>query len=160
MSAPSRRQSVIAMLAVSVAGLTYYGAGVHSRFGPGELPARWGELDECSGNDDELERRRQVLMSRVGARVHAIQQLLAGRMTLCEAALRFRAIERELPVTWGPQPTPGGPEESEHLCRDVIARAHAWLEANLPADADAVAARLEAELQQLRGTDGVVRLRD
>jgi hypothetical protein len=47
-----------------------------------------------------------------------------------------------------------------NLCRDVIARAHAWVKANLPTEAAAVTARQEAEFEQLRRTDGVVRLSD
>jgi hypothetical protein len=41
-----------------------------------------------------------------------------------------------------------------------MARAHGWVAENLPEAAALVAARLKAELEQLRGPDGVVRLPD
>jgi hypothetical protein len=86
--------------------------------------------------------------------------MLAERMTLAVAAARFRVIEKEWPVTWSPPRPAGVPGEGERLCRDVITRANAWVAENLPAEAASVAARLEAELRQLRGPDGAVRLAD
>jgi hypothetical protein len=39
-------------------------------------------------------------------------------------------------------------------------RANKWVEAHLPAEAARVAARLDAEFEQLRGPDGMIRLPD
>jgi hypothetical protein len=81
-------------------------------------------------------------------------------MTLGQAAVRFRTIETEWPPPWGPPRTTGGPEEGERLCRDVMTRAGDWVAAHLPAAGAQVTARLEAELEQLRGPDGTVHLPD
>jgi hypothetical protein len=158
--APLHRWSVAAVLAVAVAGLIGCGAGVNVRLGPGsgDLPIPRLEVDLDGQRDAERERRRQVLLHRHTARERAVREVLAGRLTLGQAAARVRAVERELPVTWGPPRTEGGPGDDERLCRYVMAWAHIWVAENLPAAADPVARRLEAELQQLRGPDGVVRL--
>jgi hypothetical protein len=158
--APSRRLSIIALFAVAVAGLTWYCASKQPRFAPrfGGPFTQPRETTECAQRDAEVERRVQVLVSRSTLKEHAVRELLAGRLTLGQAAARFRVIEWEFPVTWCPPRTADGQGEDEHLCRDIMARAHGWVAENLPEAAALVAARLKAELQQLRGPDGVVRL--
>jgi hypothetical protein len=160
--APLRRLSVTVVVAVGVAGLIGYGAGAHFRAGPGfgDLPTPRLEADQCGQRDAEQERRLQVLLCRAAARERATRELLAERLTLGQAAARMRAVEREVPVTWRPPRAKGGPEEDERLCRDVMAWARSWVAENLPAAAGPVARRLEAELEQLRGPDGLVRLPD
>src|SRR5262249_39148140 len=110
MPAPSRRLSVIALFAVGVAGLSCYGAGRHSR-----LVHRFGDpftqtrtANECVQRDAEVERRVQVLLRRGAAKDYAVRDLLTGRLTLGQSAVRFRAIEWELPVTWDSPPAPAG----------------------------------------------------
>ncbi len=162
MPAPSRQLSVVALLVVS-AGMAGYSAGAHfgPRPGPGEHSAQPRELDERGQWEAELERRRQVFQRRTAAKDQAIRELLAGRLTLCQAAARFRDAEREAPLTWGPPPQTGdGPGEGERLCRDVMDWADSWVAENVPAAADSLTARLKEELEQHRGTDGVVRLPD
>jgi hypothetical protein len=162
MPAPSRWWSVVALLAVGVAGLIGYGAGAHFRTGPGfwDLPTPRLDADPCGQPDAEQERRLQVLRCRAAARERAARDLLAERLTLGQAAARMRAVERDLPVTWGSRQTEGGPGEDERLCRDVMAWARSWVAENLPAVAGPVARRLEAELERLRGPDGIVHLPD
>jgi len=160
--APLRRLSVAAGVAVAVAGLIGYGAGVRLRPQPGTagLPTPQLEPGGRGQWDADLEHRCQVFVCRTAARDRAVRALLAERLTLGQAAARFRAVERELPVTSGPSWTEGGPGEDERLCRYVIAWAHHWVAGTLPAAVDPVARRLEAELERLRGPDGVVRLPD
>src|SRR5262245_16407029 len=161
MPKPPRRLPITALLALGIAALIGYAVGVYSRpqRGPDELPAWPGERDECRHRDAELERKHDVLARRYSMRVKAVRELLLGRLTLGQAAVLFRDVERELPVTWELRPS-GGPGESQRLCREVIDWAQNRVAEVLPTEAAAVAARLEAELEQLRGPDGVVRLPD
>jgi hypothetical protein len=152
---------VVVVLAVGVACLTWYGTGGQSPFaprfsGPFIQPRA---TNDSARRDVEVDRRMLVLLSRGPAKDWAVRELLAGRLTLRQAAARFRAIEWEQPVTWGSPPrTEDGQGDDERLCRDIMARAQGWVVENLPEAATLVAARLEAELAQLRGPDGVVRL--
>ena len=104
MPAPSRWLSVLALLAVGAAGLTYFGSGVRSRPAPDSAgrSALRGELDAGGQWEAELERRRQVVLSRFAAKQWAVRELLAGRLSLGQAAIRFRDVEKELTVTWEP----------------------------------------------------------
>jgi hypothetical protein len=159
---PSRRLSVIVLFSLGVACLTWYSAVKQPRFIPriGGPLAQPGEMTECAQRDAEVERRIQVLIRRAPAKDHAVREMLAGRLTLGQAAAQFRAIEWEQPVTWCPPGTADGPGDDERRCRDIIARAHGWVVENLPEAAALFAARLETELELLRGPDGVVRLPD
>jgi len=160
MPAPSRRWLFVLLLAVVAAGFVCY--GVRSRSGPG-FADRFGlqrELAARDRNDTELERRRQIGLNRNLAKDKVVREVLAGRLTLAEAAVCFRNVEEESPMTWGPLRIAGWTGEDERLCRDVTERAHNWLAENLPEVVAQIDARLKAELQQLRGPDGVVRLPD
>jgi len=161
-AAPSRRLSVIALLAVGAAGLTCYGAGRHSRFVPrfGDSFTQSRKTTECDQRNGEVERRVQVLLRRGAAKDHAVRDLVAGHVTLGEAAVRFRCIEKNLRLTGGSAPTRDERGEDERICRNIMGRAYCWVAENLPEATALVTARLEAELQQLRGPDGIVRLPD
>jgi len=56
-----------------------------------------------------------------------------------------------------PAPAAGAGKD-ERVCRNVMVRAIGWVAEKLPEATAQVAERLEAELEQLRGPDGVVRL--
>jgi len=160
MPAPSRRWMFVLLLAVGAAGFACY--GVRSSMEPGfadpsEFPRAFAEP---SPSDAEWERRRQIGMRRSAAKETAVKELLAGRLTLAEAAVCFRIAEEEWPMTWAPPRIAAGTGEGERLCRDIKDRAHNWVAENLPEATGLVDARLEAELRQLRGADGVVRLPD
>ncbi|MCI0642311.1 MAG: hypothetical protein L0Y72_26745 [Gemmataceae bacterium] len=152
---------VSAVLIAVGAGLIYFGAEIVSRRQFSDDHPAGLRRDETDQMGKELESRREILMGRAVAKQQAVRHLLAGRLTLLEAAAQFRDAERTMPITWGPpRPDSGGPAEGERFCRDVVLSAHYWLEENLPAQAAHVTARLEAELQQLRGPDGIVHLPD
>src|SRR5262245_20375707 len=97
MPAPPRRLPIAGLLALGIAALIGYAVGVYSRpqRGPDELPAWPGERDERRHRDAELERKHDVLSRRYAMRVKAVRELLMGRLTLAEAAVRFRDVERE-----------------------------------------------------------------
>ena len=161
MPAPSRLWLIwliVGALALGAAGWATWGAPSRAGEGPRDLPSLRRPADEGPEQDAETERRRQVFQGRVVAKYNAVKGLLQGQLTLGQTAARFRAIDRDLPVTWGPARPADGPAENERLCRQVIARAVDWVEKNLPEAAAQVAERLEAELRSLRGPDGAVHL--
>jgi hypothetical protein len=80
---------------------------------------------------------------------HAVvTELLADRLTLMEAAARFRELDADMPETRDRllQAYPGMPYEVA-LCRQVIGHARGELEVRAPEQVERVVARLEAELQ-------------
>jgi hypothetical protein len=125
-------------------------------------PARPSPLEQIGPEEEELDRRLQVTVRRNMRKEEAIGELLAGRLTLVQAAARFRDADAAVPAEWRyvrPDTAPG-PGEGERRCREVIARVRLWLANNQPPQAAEVTARLEAELQHLLDKDGVVRLPD
>jgi hypothetical protein len=158
MSAPARRLLIVGFVALTVAPIARY--GVHTGAGPRFSEPFVPRLDteESAESDAELERRRQVYWDRIAMKQHVVRELVAGRLTLSQAAARFRAIDVELPLTRGPPRPAAGAGEDERVCRNVMARAVDWVAKNLPEATAQVAERLETELEQLRGPDGIVRL--
>lgn len=156
------RCSVAALLVASAAGLIYLAADTTSRQAlDRDAPTNvQPDLDEGLLTDDEMDRRRQIHIHRSVIRDRAIRELLAGRLTLVQAAAQFRDVEEDHPVSWWPQNAATGSAEGERLCRMVIGRATGWVESHLPSQAAAVAARLVAELEEHRSPDGTVRLPD
>jgi hypothetical protein len=157
-----RSLSVAALLIAGAAGLVYFGADTGS---PRDSDSNSPSIAECllgdkSPTDEETERRQQILLERNVVKDRAVRNLLAGRLTLLQAAAQFRDVDEALPVTWVPQIAATGPAEGERLCRKVIAMAKGWMEECVPAQAAAETARLEAELERHRGADGTVRLPD
>jgi hypothetical protein len=155
-----RSLTVAAPLVAGAAGLVYFGPGTGSRRDPdSKSPSiALGLRDRQSATGEEPERRRQILMQRFAVKLRAVQNLLAGRLTLLQAAAQFRDAEKTQPITRGPGIAATGPADGEGLCRKVIVLAKGWMLENVPAQAGAEIARLEAELEQHRGADGTVRL--
>jgi hypothetical protein len=158
----SRLLLVAALLIAVGVGLTYFSADIGSRHGLDFNPqsAVQRDHDESSPTDEEMERRLQVFLLRSAVKDEAVRDLFAGRLTLLQAAARFRDVEKAHPITWAPGNTATGPAEGERLCRVVMAMADGWLVKYSPPMAADVVARLEAELQRHRGPDGIVRLPD
>ena len=157
-----RSLPVAALFIGGAAGLIYFGADKRSRRdSDGNAPSiAQLVIDERFPTDEEMEHRRQIHLQRIAVRDRAVRSLLAGRLTLLQAAAQFRDVEKEQPVTWGAPIEATGPGEGERLCRYVIAMANGWMEEYVPAAAAGMTARLEAELEQHRGADGTVRLPD
>jgi len=153
---------VAALFIGGAAGFIYFGADTGSRRGSHRNPPSiaQGLLDENSPTDEELERRRQIYLQRHAVKDHAVRELLAGRLTLLQAAARCRDVEAAYPVPWAPHIAATDPAEGERLCRMVISMARGWMLENVAAQAAAETARLEAELEQHRDPDGTVRLPD
>jgi hypothetical protein len=157
-----RSLSVAALLIGGAAGLIYFGADTGSRRNSDSNSPSIAQclLDKKSPIDDETEHRRQILLQRHSVKDRAVQKLLAGQLTLLQAAAQFRDVEKAQPITWGPDIAATGPAEGERLCLMVISMARGWMEEHVPAAAADMTARLEAELEQHRGPDGTVRLPD
>jgi hypothetical protein len=155
-----RPLSVGALLIAIGVGLIYYSAKAGSRCGLdfAKLATQPCQLDDTYPGDEEMERRRQLVLCRVAAKDEVVRELLAERLTLLQAAARVRAVERLLPLPWDPPRCDLA--DGERLCRTVMAIAEGYLNEYLPEQAGDVAARLQAELEQHRGPDGVVRLPD
>jgi hypothetical protein len=157
-----RPLSVAALFIGAAAGLIHFGADAGSRrdADPGTPSVARGLLDKPYPLDEEREHRRHVYLQRFAVKDRAVQKLLAGQLTLPQAAARFRDLEQSLPVTWAPRVAATDPAYGERLCRTVIAMANRWMEEHVPAAAADVTACLEAELERHRGPDGTVRLPD
>jgi hypothetical protein len=156
------RLSVPALLIAGAAGLIYFGADKAPGLAlDGNSPSSvQSYLDKGSLSDAEMERRQQIYHQRIVIKDRAVRDLLAGRLTLVQAAAQFRDVEKEHPVTWWPRNAATDAAEGERLCRVVMEKANGWVKASLPSQAAAVAALLEAELERHRGPDGTVCLPD
>jgi hypothetical protein len=126
----------------------------------GDLPALQRRLEETRLRGEELDRRREALLRRIAAKERVVAELVAGRLTLLQAAARFRDLKGEPPDLAAPPGLACGCSEGERLCREVMAWADGWLAEQAPQRAAAVAARLEAELRRHRDRAGMVRLPD
>jgi hypothetical protein len=108
----------------------------------------------------KLERQSKVTLGRISAKRSVTQQLLAGELTLLEAADCFRALNEV------PSDCPGtayltlhpGNSEGERLCRQVISWVAGELLETDREEARATVERLEAELEAILATSGTVHL--
>jgi hypothetical protein len=126
----------------------------------GDLPAQYRRMDELRQRGEELDRNREALLRRIEAKEAVVAELVAGRLTLLQAAARFRALKGDPPGVAELFPPEWGRSEGERLCREVMVWVNGWLAERAPERAAAVAARLEAELRQHRDPSGTVRLPD
>jgi hypothetical protein len=108
---------------------------------------------------DKLEVQLANVVRRGARRRETVQELIAGRRTLREAAARSQALAREDPdFPWDMfrREYPGRTDEERH-CRQMIVFVQTALQDH-PGEAAEVVARLEAELEAYREPDGTIRL--
>jgi hypothetical protein len=111
--------------------------------------------------DEEMERCRLLLLQRVEAKRQMIRELLAGHRTLMQAAVRYRDIGESMRLPCDPpRSAANDAAEGERVCRVVIKMATNMLQEDPLSPAAELTARLTAELERHRGSDGVVRLPD
>jgi hypothetical protein len=122
-----------------------------------EDPDAGPDATEEARRAERLDRLRPVILWASGQRAALASDLVAGRLTLLQAAAGFRAVEqiKEMYVRPVPLDFPGKTEE-ERLCRQVLAYAEQRLR-DEPGQA-AVVERLRQELQERLDRDGAVRL--
>jgi hypothetical protein len=112
------------------------------------------DLEQARQHGAQLEDFRRNTLSRLQARAVIVRAVVAGRMSLREAAARFRDIDATMPADFrdhGRSDYSGATEE-ERLCRKVIHSVVA--QQDDPCLAAALGARLDEELQQLLGSVG------
>src|SRR5262249_31634472 len=115
---------------------------------PHLLPVAVGEYLEGVALSTDLQTRAESNHRRIQAKHDVICELLAGRLTLLEAAAGFRDLDAGLPEVRDRlvQHYPGMPYEMM-LCRQVIEQERSVLGVRDPDQVERVVARLEAELQ-------------
>ncbi len=142
---------------LAVVGLTWAGAHCGLELAPREwdLGRLERQIEGEARRGQRLEADRVVLLNSVETKRQIADNLTAGRLTLWEAAARFKALYATRPEHLGPylDQYPGGSDD-ERLCRQVIGFAEARLEES--AARKAFVARLEAELQQRLERDGAI----
>jgi hypothetical protein len=95
-------------------------------------------------------------LQRLQAKQEIVAQLVAGRVSLVEAASRFRAASQ--PVTEGSSYAVfarQGQDSDERVCRTLIGWAYLAL-CEYPERAEAVSNRLETDLQEILDRQGYV----
>jgi hypothetical protein len=142
-----------AVLCLVVAGSFCFHRFACNRRSPEEsiphlLPAGVGEFLKAAALRDELEARAEMNHRRILAKHEVVTALLGRRLTLVEAAARFRDLDAGLPELRERllQQYPGVSYELAQ-CRNVIENARSELQLRALEQVESVVARLEAELQ-------------
>jgi hypothetical protein len=148
---------------VLLTGIAY----AHPTLVTGFVPGWWDEsaagpsLRDEKRREDELVRRDEVVVRRVAAKRRIIDEVVAGRLTLLEAAAWFRHLNNcdgprpQAEALWGPQ----GRTEGERMCRQVLSWVRSDLQACPESQYRAVYGRLEAELEaELARSHGTIEL--
>ena len=107
-------------------------------------------------SNSEVDRRLAVMTARMSAKSHIADEVVAGRLSLLEAATAFWDLDMQEPRQSYDSPgiDPVVASENERRCRSVIE----WAGNQAPPDLVPVLTRLEAELEEhLR--NGTLRLR-
>jgi hypothetical protein len=123
------------------------------------LPAPAEQATRAGQEAEQLERRQQALLRLVAARRQVAADVIAGRLTLLEAAARFRDLNAETPAFEDCNRIYPGNSPEERFCRLVIDQVESEMEEE-PEQAAELRRRLEAELRQHLGSGGAIRLPD
>jgi hypothetical protein len=102
----------------------------------------------------DLRAQQETLSARREARKEILQDVVAGRLTLLQAADQFKGLNERHPecMTAVRSAYDGGSDE-ERLCRQVIAGVEELLADRPPSEAASIIARLEAQLHDHFGGD-------
>jgi hypothetical protein len=124
------------------------------------LPVAVGEYLQGVTSSTDLDTRLESNYRRVQAKYAVVTELVAGRLTLLDAAARFRDLDAGLPDVRDRlmEQYPGVPY-AVALCRHVIEHARSVLRVQAPEQVASVVARLEAELQAQLECETDLRLR-
>lgn len=106
---------------------------------------------EASRLADELLVQEQVIFARAETKQHIVEDVIAGRLTLPEAADKFGELNSEAPESMtAVRLTIAGKSDKERLCREVIHRVKVELEERT-SEAERVVPRLEREMHEHLG---------
>jgi hypothetical protein len=119
----------------------------------------WRDLVEARRRGERLDRDLRAIAERTAAKDGAVRELIGGRLTLAEAAARFRAADESAGARFGRYWRWSDRPEGERLCRQVIE----WVRVELRSGGAApggrlLLERLEAELAAHLGHYGRVDL--
>ena len=117
------------------------------------------ELRSDPEQEREFERCDRVLKMRLAVKEACIQELIAGRITLFEAAARFRRVNEEYPVASDAQEFVSESPE-ERLCQQVILWTRVTLRSCPSMASDDFVEQLEQELRRHKEPNGAIRLPD
>ncbi|HKI33340.1 MAG TPA: hypothetical protein VKA46_15915 [Gemmataceae bacterium] len=157
-----RTLSCVALLGMSLTALGQYRPAWAARLG-----LDWWSLPELQervrrGEQEmaEMDPRLDAAAARMAAKEQTTQDLLAGRLTLLQAAARFRAHNASPPrLAADLADHIAGATEEERLCRQVIGWAKGAAATTSPGAGERTRQRLEAELAGLLAqNNGIIRL--
>lgn len=126
------------------------------------LPELHEQLARGQVRQAEMSLLNASVTERIAQKERLAYELIAGRVTLFQAAARFRAVNQQHPETMQDmrKAFPGGSDE-EKLCRQVIAWAQVLLtHSTPPSQREARIGQLEAELEEQLTRTGKVTLPD
>jgi hypothetical protein len=116
-------------------------------------------LEEGLRQNEELDRRLAVTEQCNAGRQEVVADLIAGRISLLQAAVRFGCLNQRLPESGvAYRYAYPGNSEAERLCRYVIAYTRTTLIDESPELAATMVELLNAELRQLLEADGTVQM--
>jgi hypothetical protein len=159
-----RMMSFVALLGTTLIGLSQYRPAWAARAG-----LDWWSLpelcEEYRHGEQELaaqEAQGRGMVERLRARGEVIDDLRAGRLTLVQAAARFRGLNGLAPeASYDLSHHMAGATEEERLCRQVIYWAEGAERTVPPTAREQTRRCLEAELDRLLAeNNGVIRLQE
>ena len=156
MSTLYRLATGCALLGLLAGTVGFLGTGLLARLGieGWDLPGSLDMLEEAREREETLATKVELAKARRATLDRVARDLLAGRLTLSQAAGRFRDLLADCEALWAhlAEEVPGRTEE-ERLCRYVIG----WATSLLDRDREAVVrASLEAELESRLSREGVL----
>jgi hypothetical protein len=157
MSPVTCRLVCVGGLCALAAGMLWVGSRSLLELRPGDtsLGVFGRQMAEEIRRGEQLDAAGPIIMHGLERKSEIARELIAGRLTLFEAAARFKAVNAARPANLPPilDPYPGATYE-ERLCRQVIVFADTELEGSY--DRAEFVARLEADLQEHLDRHGTV----
>jgi hypothetical protein len=125
-----------------------------------DVRASFHDLHEAQRLGEEKDAVLAALYEVHVARQAVLADLVARRLTLREAAARFRDLAQDTPdYPWYLlRASFPGPTDDERFCHQVIRHVQSYVSVVRPDEEAEVVARLEAELEACREPDGTIRL--
>jgi hypothetical protein len=126
------------------------------------LPGPIGQWYVAVTHQQELEDEVKRVQQRCDAKIAVVADVIAGRLTLFEAAARFRGLNASNPQAEYWLTTYAYPDQPYELalCRSVIDRVAVKLRSQASGEPDDTVARLEAELAEHLNRHGRICLPD
>jgi hypothetical protein len=148
---------VTLMVAAALSCGVVFSIGLNPRALPTELGLDWWALPvladadtaRCVRNRERFDEEYNEILARTAAKREIAAEVAAGRLSLFEAAARFRDINARTPGL-AEHVCNASPRVTYEvlLCRQVITVVEAILEEESPGRAEEIATRLRAELQR------------